>query len=348
MTFGENLKELRRKSGITQEKLAELLSVSPQAVSRWETDLSKPDISLLPPLANLFSVTTDYLLGMEDYQKNMRKAEYEEAFTDYWKHDDKEMNYEIACRAVAEYPGNMEWLEWLASDEYYLACVKEGEVADGLYEQAIRHYRIVWENADDCILRDKALEGIVRSLAQKGDPKGAKEYAERHPDELKRDELLCICSEGEDKMALCQKMANRKIAEFLTYFMMIRGGRALEKCEAVSQILRVLFPDGNYQNYHNILQYNEIDRAIALCQKEHYEEAIAALRQARYHAEEMTKWCRQRTWKFTVPLFDLVGGTKLPHELKETDLDEFISCIRMHPGFQVIRDRREFQELLIK
>jgi len=89
MTFGENLKELRRKSGITQEKLAELMSVSPQAVSRWETDLSKPDISLLPPLANLFSVTTDYLLGMEDYQKNMRKAEYEEAFTDYWKHDDK-------------------------------------------------------------------------------------------------------------------------------------------------------------------------------------------------------------------------------------------------------------------
>ncbi len=54
---------------MTQEQLAELFSISPQAVSRWETDAAMPDVSLLPPLANLFQVTTDYLLGV-DIQKN--------------------------------------------------------------------------------------------------------------------------------------------------------------------------------------------------------------------------------------------------------------------------------------
>ena len=110
MSFAETIKTLRRDSGLTQERLAEVLSISPQAVSRWETGVAMPDISLIPPIANLFGVTTDHLLGMETYQKDMRKAEFDEAFFEYWKHDDKQKNYEIAVQAAAEYPGNMEYV----------------------------------------------------------------------------------------------------------------------------------------------------------------------------------------------------------------------------------------------
>ncbi len=70
MTFGERIKKLRHEADMTQEYLAELLSISPQAVSRWENGAAMPDISFLPPLANLFCVTTDYLLGMDTYQKD--------------------------------------------------------------------------------------------------------------------------------------------------------------------------------------------------------------------------------------------------------------------------------------
>lgn len=126
MTFGKIIKELRLNNNMTQEKLAELLNISPQAVSRWENGMAMPDISLLPPLANLFNVTTDYLLCMDTYQKDLRKAEFDEAFFEYWKHDDKEKNYQIAVKAVTEYPGNMEYVEWLASAEYYLAFERQG------------------------------------------------------------------------------------------------------------------------------------------------------------------------------------------------------------------------------
>ena len=51
-TMGERIKHHRKRLGMTQEQLAERLRVSPQAVSKWENNLSCPDISLLPELAD--------------------------------------------------------------------------------------------------------------------------------------------------------------------------------------------------------------------------------------------------------------------------------------------------------
>ena len=65
MSFGTNIRRIRREADMTQEQLADLLNISPQAVSRWETDAAMPDISLLPALANTFHVTTDALLGVD-------------------------------------------------------------------------------------------------------------------------------------------------------------------------------------------------------------------------------------------------------------------------------------------
>lgn len=62
-TLGENIAALRKNKGITQEKLAETIGISPQSVSKWENDISMPDISLLPVLADIFSVSIDALLG---------------------------------------------------------------------------------------------------------------------------------------------------------------------------------------------------------------------------------------------------------------------------------------------
>ncbi|MBR3842966.1 MAG: helix-turn-helix transcriptional regulator [Christensenellaceae bacterium] len=66
MSFGVTIKKLRQQANLTQEQLANLLSISPQAISRWENGAAMPDISLLVPLANLFHVSTDHLLGIEE------------------------------------------------------------------------------------------------------------------------------------------------------------------------------------------------------------------------------------------------------------------------------------------
>jgi len=65
-TLGTRIAEYRRAKGITQDQLAEYMSVSSQAVSKWENDLSCPDISLLPRLADYFGITVDELLRGEN------------------------------------------------------------------------------------------------------------------------------------------------------------------------------------------------------------------------------------------------------------------------------------------
>ncbi len=65
-TLGKRIAQHRKELGMTQEKLAEALGVTAQAVSKWENDQSCPDIAIVPQLAGIFGITTDALLGREE------------------------------------------------------------------------------------------------------------------------------------------------------------------------------------------------------------------------------------------------------------------------------------------
>ena len=62
-TIGKRIMENRKRLGLTQDALAEKLGVTAQAVSKWENDLSCPDIATLPKLADIFHISVDELLG---------------------------------------------------------------------------------------------------------------------------------------------------------------------------------------------------------------------------------------------------------------------------------------------
>ena len=62
-TLGKRIAELRRGKNITQEEMAERLNVTAQAVSKWENDISCPDIMLLPKIADMLFVSVDDLLS---------------------------------------------------------------------------------------------------------------------------------------------------------------------------------------------------------------------------------------------------------------------------------------------
>ncbi len=64
-SFGTRFQRLRKQVNLTQEDVAQKLNITAQAVSKWENDISSPDISVLLELADMFHVTTDELLGKE-------------------------------------------------------------------------------------------------------------------------------------------------------------------------------------------------------------------------------------------------------------------------------------------
>ena len=73
--LAENLMYYRKKKGLSQEKIAEYLEVSRQAVTKWETNTSKPNSDNLIKLAQLFEVDVDILLGNEGGKKSSTQGE---------------------------------------------------------------------------------------------------------------------------------------------------------------------------------------------------------------------------------------------------------------------------------
>ena len=70
-SLGKRLADLRREKNWTQDVVAEQLDVSPQAVSKWENDISCPDILLLPRIADLFCITLDELFGRKEAETRL-------------------------------------------------------------------------------------------------------------------------------------------------------------------------------------------------------------------------------------------------------------------------------------
>lgn len=170
MTIGERIKALRKKNDLTQEKLADYLCVSYQAVSKWECGVSNPDITLLAPLAKLFGVSADELLGITDVDDDKTRKRYDAALQKYRNGKDHSGSYWWAKEAFLAYPQNYHYLEWLATAEYQLAfdeCQTEkpsSEYFEELIENALRHYETVIEECTDTNLYAKAVLGKIMVL----------------------------------------------------------------------------------------------------------------------------------------------------------------------------------------
>lgn len=90
MTLGQKLKEIRNKFGLSQEQLAEIMNVSRQAITKWESDSGLPDVSNLQELSKVFGVTVDYLLNDNNslpalsMRKELDKNKYKNKMTTYY------------------------------------------------------------------------------------------------------------------------------------------------------------------------------------------------------------------------------------------------------------------------
>lgn len=78
-SFGQKLSSLRKENNYTQDEIAVRLGVTPQAVSKWENDLSCPDIMILPELAKIYQVRVDFLLSSKKSEDTCADTPFREA-----------------------------------------------------------------------------------------------------------------------------------------------------------------------------------------------------------------------------------------------------------------------------
>lgn len=100
----DNIRRLRREKNMTQEMLAELLSVTPQAVSKWERAERYPDITILPTIANCFGVSVDMLLGNDKTRNEEKVKTYLADFRNLTAMGKRKDAFCLAEKAYEEYP----------------------------------------------------------------------------------------------------------------------------------------------------------------------------------------------------------------------------------------------------
>ena len=124
--IAENIKKFRMASGYTQSELAILLSVSPQAVSRWENGQAFPDITFLPLLAKYLNVSIDEMMGLEEQKsKKLEKELYERKGAIIEEESERLQNQQRILEIYEELAHTKFF--YLVSYFQYLMCMKRSE-----------------------------------------------------------------------------------------------------------------------------------------------------------------------------------------------------------------------------
>ncbi len=213
--IGEKIRLLRRKNDVTQDKLAEYLGVTPQAVSRWESGVCYPDMNALPAIADYFSVSMDELLCYNAAAKNAKVREYIEEVEHLLDLERIPDALELLRQAMAEIPSDFSLqLESAEVLSLYAGLVAEqghGERAEAAIHaaltEAVSLCRHILDDCTDDRLRDETKKTLCNIYAhQLGDVDRAREIAEQlHSFAVSEEIITATMLTGEVAFAQAQK-----------------------------------------------------------------------------------------------------------------------------------------------
>jgi len=354
MTIGERIKQLRKKNGLTQEKLADYLCVSYQAVSKWECGLSSPDLALIVPLAKLLNVTTDELLGATTKNQDTRYEELEKHYIETFQNGNMDMRINILEIAIKEYPGNMKWLNRYAWGIWCHAIEKNlpSETFEQERERAIKLFDVVIENTDNDEIKANAITGIVQCLCGKGYKKEARKYVELFPDTKvipsEKEKLLGMCLEGDEQTKHKQHYLEGCLGVLIRE--LLWGGLAKNEytCVAAEEIIKAMIPDENYCSYHYEMAHIQFRKAEIETKNGNLNAAMQLLKKAVYNAKEydLLDSIVPGEYTFTAPLFNklTIDSREWCHTGSATLVDDIKEmCARK--SFDAIRNHKDYTEL---
>lgn len=346
--IGTKIKELRKRADLTQEQLADILGVAYQTVSKWECGTTAPDLSMIAPITRFFKVSADELFGLSESEDDEKQRELRERWGKTWDNGDVAERYAAAKEAHAEFPGNFEFLGWLADAEVNYADYHHEERSKewtALYESSVKHYETLIENCPDEKLKNDALYGIVMSLRELGRNEEAVKYARMHPTP---DELLKWCLKGEEAEIHIQNMVLKDLYKLVFDLEWRKTNLACLK--ASEAIIKTVIDDGNYVFYHNWLMHNCIWQARCYTASGRYDEAIEYLKRSYDHAlkcDEMDALPKDAVLPYTCTILNKVAY--VPSETGRSGMTTYTQDFKEYLSmnwFDPLRDREDFQELL--
>ena len=339
LKIAEKIRKLRVEKNVTQEELAAHISISAQAVSKWERGEGYPDITLLPRIALFFGVTTDELLGVAEEQIEDQIFEWVKLYMEYDRNGETEKSRDLWKKAYETYPNNHE----VVFHYMYNVHGEDNELRISLAK------KILTESTNETY-RDGAREIMVHALKNLGRIEEAKEYAKSASDLWTcQERLYNVCLEGDDRIAEEQLFLMHAVDVMKESADAIAENtgdnkKKIAAYEFVIDLFDLLFPDGDHGFYLCRVCDAAENLAEAYLAAGRRDDCLRALRRAADSAINFAS--RPKVSRRTSPLVDMIND--------ETDntspgvLDSVTELFRnalSKPVFDPVRDAEEFKQI---
>lgn len=353
MTIGQNIKRLRKNADMTQEELAEMLLISSQAVSRWETDSAMPDISLLPLLCSIFNISADELLGIdvtkqEEEINKVRERADEKSSRGYSKEA-----REILEEGLRKFPKSY----LLMRDLMYVAS-NQSDDTDYSAEQrklfkqeAITLGEKILNSCTQDEIRNAAIQELCFSYRDAGENEKAKALARKMPHmAVCKQALLARVTMGDEKLRAKQN-------EMSLYVQFLETGiwhmntkmdngewrysdeeNSILRDKSIA-LLEIIFEDGNYGFYHTHLTEIHSEQAKYYAKLQSVEKTLHHLKKASEHAVAFLNW--EQGGEYTCLLFKGMRRGKFSTNDTRNDALFLIETMRSKE-FEFLFDNEEF------
>lgn len=356
LQIGKRIRQLRRERNITQEKLAELLGVSFQSVSRWESDVCYPDMELLPILGSIFDVTVDYLMGVDQYQERSKVEEYLEKFRTAVSAGNIEECIRIARTGVNEFPNHYGLLNKLMY-ALFLAGDEDGNIPDWKenkekYDAEIT--RLGERIRDYCPDQEIRLEAMAR-LAFHHCDNGRREQGRAVYESLPsrrwcRENAIWWALEEEEKLPFLRQSIRAAYADLTGNLYTLVSERLLPDDELISvcgkmRVLDSIIYDDPAQIIGWNVSYMACQEAALYARTDRVDEAFQKLDEAADKAFAFDR--RPEEWKTQSLLLGRCANRRQDFETADSRLLHEVMRDKwlMQADFDTIRDREGFKKI---
>jgi len=350
--FCKRLKELRTDRNLTQTEVANALGVTTQAVSKWESQASLPDIAMLLPIADFYGVTADYLLGHDTAKK-------EQEIRDYLKQHDK-----------SDYSSKEQWEEAIAETRsmlkkypkayrimlqicfelyyYYIKCIQEPKYLIELLEWG----DTIISQCTDSPIRYMTIDVVTAAYRKLNMYDKLKELVDTLPTITYAKESLfrfCFPDNTKERLNAEQYWAYKCLQELCSSMLngvdcepgsqLYTNKEKIVICQTVGAIIRAYYTDSDY-DYAALgyLTYAEMYSALYAAKDGDAQRAMAFLRKAETIFKGVDAAVRTHTSPCLREVTSLDTYTKM-------DFQELFEKVLKDNAFDTIREEDEFKEI---
>ena len=320
LNLGMKIRQLRHRDGRTQEMLADALGITSQAVSRWESGGSYPDMEMIPSIANYFGITIDELFGYQNDREQKILAILEKTKSGFRSTggflgvETPELQdcLKLLREANQEFPGEPRILLRLADTLFFLGWdQKEAPYC----QEALTIYERLYKENLSSEQHEAVIFNLVMLYQRLGYFEKAKGLAEEQTSiHLCREVLLAKTTTGEEQASYRGELILVLLDELNAVLSnsLLRNSKlyASEYCKevlyALISLYEIICKDGRCGTAHTNLRYLYFTLANLEANEEHMEKALICFDKGFEHYKAYCNICNTVDYTYTAPLLSKV------------------------------------------